>query len=390
MKNEENYKDILTEYLKSFSNSTELKCSFYESGQGVIFSTLPSKKKDICAECRYSGKCDELHEKGITSSVRFGGRYIYSCRMDMAFSSSPVMHEGKVVGGITCGPIRMLKVDPSVITDYSNMLFAISTFISDTGHEMFVAAQSNKRENLIAEKIASLKDTKGPIFYPIEKEDELIHAVELGNGAAARAILDEILSFILIQNYDIKSVRSRINELYVLLSRAAIIGGANTDNVLELTKTKLFSLNKISSRQMLVSWLSNSLDEFLDMGYKYNDSKHARAIHAATAYILDRYATRITLEEVSEYVGYSSSHFSRIFNNETGKKFKEYVNDIRIERSKFLLLNKDISTTNIGVMVGFSDQSYFCKVFKAKVGIPPEQYRKRTRRIDSFLEYANK
>lgn len=54
---------------------------------------------------------------------------------------------------------------------------------------------------------------------------------------------------------------------------------------------------------------------------------------------------------------------------------REEADCIRIERSKELLRHKNIRLTDIAQLVGFEDQSYFTKVFKKLVGVPPLQYR---------------
>jgi two-component system response regulator YesN len=55
--------------------------------------------------------------------------------------------------------------------------------------------------------------------------------------------------------------------------------------------------------------------------------------------------------------------------------FNTYVNRIRIERSKQLLLQDTLNLADISNMVGYEDQSYFSKVFKRVVGITPGRYR---------------
>ena len=70
--------------------------------------------------------------------------------------------------------------------------------------------------------------------------------------------------------------------------------------------------------------------------------------------------------------------------------FKEYINELRIERSKTLLLNQDLTILEVGSVVGFSDQSYYCKMFKRATGVSPDVFRKRVRRINEEKEYGLK
>jgi len=60
---------------------------------------------------------------------------------------------------------------------------------------------------------------------------------------------------------------------------------------------------------------------------------------------------------------------------ETGSTFTEYLNQLRIERSKAYLYRRDLSISEVACLTGFEDQSYFTRIFKQYVGVPPGQYR---------------
>ena len=71
----------------------------------------------------------------------------------------------------------------------------------------------------------------------------------------------------------------------------------------------------------------------------------------------------------------SKSYLCRILKEELGCTFTEYTNRLRIERSKMYLHRSDMSLSEIACAVGFDDQSYFTRIFKRQVGIPPGKYR---------------
>lgn len=84
---------------------------------------------------------------------------------------------------------------------------------------------------------------------------------------------------------------------------------------------------------------------------------------------------KITLEDTAEAVSLSASHLSRIFKEEMHTSFNAFLSDIRIEKSKLLLLSGDFSIAEISGLVGFSDQSYFNKVFRKNTGMTPKRFR---------------
>ena len=60
-----------------------------------------------------------------------------------------------------------------------------------------------------------------------------------------------------------------------------------------------------------------------------------------------------------------------------GETLFSYINRIRVEKAKTLILDDSISIADVGGMCGFNDQSYFTKVFKSQTGVSPKKYRER-------------
>ena len=92
-------------------------------------------------------------------------------------------------------------------------------------------------------------------------------------------------------------------------------------------------------------------------------------------FISQHFNDSLNLNTVANHVHLHPAYFSSIFKQSTGSTFKEYLNMVRIEESKRLLSNTNISIIEIAIATGFEDQSYFTKVFKKYTGITPKQYR---------------
>lgn len=93
-------------------------------------------------------------------------------------------------------------------------------------------------------------------------------------------------------------------------------------------------------------------------------------------HIEDNYSEQITLNHIAEFFHISYSYLSTCFSNFTGYGFNEYLNNIRVESAKKMLTDTDIPLADISEKVGYSDQSYFGKVFKKRTGMNPSAYRK--------------
>lgn len=100
-------------------------------------------------------------------------------------------------------------------------------------------------------------------------------------------------------------------------------------------------------------------------------------------YINHNYATNITLENIAPLFGYNSSYLGKIFSKKMGENFNSYVDHIRIERSKELLLNDDMKVYLIAEKVGYRNVDYFHIKFKKYVGQSPAEFRKKNKPTDS-------
>ncbi len=105
-------------------------------------------------------------------------------------------------------------------------------------------------------------------------------------------------------------------------------------------------------------------------------SETDNSILSAMDYIERNYLKDPSLLETAKHVGLSSSHFSRIFKQATGVTYSEYLNYIRVEHGRKLLLTTNLSISEIAQFSGFDNGNYFCNVTKKLLGCSPSEIRK--------------
>jgi two-component system response regulator YesN len=94
-------------------------------------------------------------------------------------------------------------------------------------------------------------------------------------------------------------------------------------------------------------------------------------------YIREHYAEPLTLTGVAKHFHFNPSYLSSYFSTHNKEGFIEYLNRMRIEEATKLLMEGMESISEISGMVGYSDHSYFCKVFKKIKGLSPSQYKRK-------------
>lgn len=87
--------------------------------------------------------------------------------------------------------------------------------------------------------------------------------------------------------------------------------------------------------------------------------------------------SNVTLKVVSQELGYPERDITQIVNTRLGKNFKEYVNELRIEEARRLIVENPTSRVNeVMYSAGFNSKSIFHKYFKERFGMTPYQYKK--------------
>lgn len=396
------------EMADAFGLSAGIPCDFYSpKGELIYACTCPKGDCFACKELAVQDskmhfQCKGIHTKAIQQAEQFGGRYIYSCPADMLFSASPIIERGIVVGAVIAGPVRNSDheeylenfsavpfVGPKRMNAISKQLFANAVFLGDEGRELFVAQNKNIQQKSISEFIHQFKYDGQEKPYPAETEQEMSRAIAEGDKSEAAGLLNELLGYIFFSTGgNQNAVQARVTELVVVLSRAAISGGANVANVLRITEQYMNELRMLNGLDDIAQWLAEILDYFTSQVFDVAGIKHRNAIYSAVDYMRENYHRHITLNEVADYVGYSHAYFSNIFKEEMHCSFRAYLNGIRIKKSIPLLLSGKFSISEICEMTGFPDQSSFGKVFKQETGTSPGKYRKTNRRIDIDKEHG--
>lgn len=83
------------------------------------------------------------------------------------------------------------------------------------------------------------------------------------------------------------------------------------------------------------------------------------------------------ISELAEEAGYSPDHFARVFRRILGQTPQAFAVQARINRGCQLLLESDLTVTQIADALGYDDVFFFSKQFKQKTGLTPKQYRNR-------------
>lgn len=100
-------------------------------------------------------------------------------------------------------------------------------------------------------------------------------------------------------------------------------------------------------------------------------------VRLAVQYISENISVRLSLSDVSDYVGLSPNYLSMLLHKETGIKFSVLLTKMKTEEAKRLLQDPTIKIYEIGLLLGYEDYSYFYQVFHKATGLSPKEYREQ-------------
>lgn len=133
-------------------------------------------------------------------------------------------------------------------------------------------------------------------------------------------------------------------------------------------------LNRMDSLKTIIRWLEEFRDELAKSLEFYRDCRLDKNIELAQKYVLEHYREKITLGQVADALNISQGHLSSTFRKHTGKKFSDYVTEVKIEKAKELIATYQYMMYEISDMLGFDTQYYFSTVFKKITGYTPKEY----------------
>lgn len=93
------------------------------------------------------------------------------------------------------------------------------------------------------------------------------------------------------------------------------------------------------------------------------------------SYVEANYQEVLTLQDIAAVSGYSSFYFTKFFKKNTGKTFLSFLNDYRIDKAKWLLINSDLPVSEIITQTGFESDKTFYRLFKRSMEMAPLEYR---------------
>jgi len=423
--NDENLMEKAEKIMFDYNQVTGSSICIYNNAYKPQFPDRCGKdlnpEKNICPYCTIRNKqeafpCHEMHINAIKEANKKGVCNIYKCRLGLLFWTSPIYVEGVFSGAIRGSGFLAERQKTVDIFQNSNDTFVMCNSemsndefkervksmpeadgekVQSLGEMMQLCAESlstgsedhhetvrrrAQQQEAISKIIDELKlqysNNAEKLGYPLEKEKMLLSALRKGEGIDAKKILYELLAMLFFVNPgQFKYVQLRVIELVVLISRVEVSPVQSGQLSMEINSQNLRLVQEAKTIEELTDILDNIIDRVSGTISSFRGIPHAAALRKAENFIMENYTRKISLKEISAIAGLSPPYFSTIFKEEMGENLSKYLNRLRVEKASHLLLETDMSLSEIAACCCFEDQSWFSKIFKAYTGISPGKYR---------------
>lgn len=331
----------------------------------------------------------DVVEHLVGECLRWGEATIASFEPDRMLWAVALMHNSRLLGALIAGcregevfagpdgaPAKDLRRAASALRELAEELNLTNAAYLQARREEY------RREQERAYLLHEAKDERTSSIQQayLREEPHLLSAIRRGERREAVAVLNKLLLVLYRDGTgNLELVKSMAMELVAAMCRAAVEAGGGAEHLLGANYAALAALGRVDDEEALSHWLVSMLNRILDALAAAGRRTVQPAVQAALRYIEEHLDEDLDRDQVAAVIGLSPAHFSRLLKKKAGAGFGELLGRLRIDRACGLLRSTDKSLVAISLEVGFSDQSYFTKVFRRHTGLTPKEWRRRNR-----------
>jgi len=217
----------------------------------------------------------------------------------------------------------------------------------------------------------------GNEFLNLDINDEkmIINCLKSIDRQKVRDCITAIFEKILKNRASQKSIQMICAELINIINRVARESAIDTKMIYSDEDIPYNEMKKYETITEVQEWILNIYEKLISLlEVSKINSDFTEPTKKAMEFIQRNFDKNISLNDAALYIGVNSSYLSRVFKEDYGKRFTEYLNLIRVEHAKFLIENGGSKLKEVVKLVGFNNYTYFFKVFRDVLGMTPLEY----------------
>ncbi|MCY1152084.1 MAG: response regulator [Sphaerochaetaceae bacterium] len=200
-------------------------------------------------------------------------------------------------------------------------------------------------------------DIEGYVF-----KEQLLELLNYALSSANEDLFNRAFDILFFEMFDKKISKMALKEIAKILA----------ENIDIEPIVIIEQINNISNFE---KFIKDKYWQKLQLSKEQEKNTLSLPIFQLMTYIKKNYQKDYSLSNYAQTMNLSYTHLSRMFKKETGLRFSEYLNQIKVNQAKLLLLEEKYSIKSISEKSGFRGYNYFFKVFKDIEGLTPIEYK---------------
>ncbi len=208
-----------------------------------------------------------------------------------------------------------------------------------------------------------------------ETDNKLVEAVLLTDKKAFE-LLEEIILEEADGDREIKGTSYRFSYILQEIIQEVNKKYSNLNKLEKLDSVLIPKQQKQLTKTALMTQFESEIRRIFSILEEYMLVNKDNVVRQACQYVVMHVDEKIGLTMVSDTIGISKNYFCSLFKQETGENFLNYVTKIKLQRAKYLLKEKNMRIYEVCNYLGYTDTTYFTKLFKKYFGMTPHEYKK--------------
>lgn len=214
---------------------------------------------------------------------------------------------------------------------------------------------------------------KSAFRKPVQFYRELSDSIKHGRKDQAVRIVNDFILNEKERAYSLPShLQTMCKELWIILTYSLYDEGINLEEIVD-HHTAAYQIERIHLKEQFQHWILASIELILSriQQEEKENIRHKQTVDYLIEYIDSHYHENLTLNQLAEKVFLSRNYLSQIFKKATGLSFNQYLNNVRMEKAKYLILEGNYLIYEIAEKVGYKNTPYFSSMFKKYTGVNP-------------------
>ncbi|WP_409344421.1 AraC family transcriptional regulator [Paenibacillus sp. MBLB4367] len=220
------------------------------------------------------------------------------------------------------------------------------------------------------------EDASDRYLYPFHKEQAFSEALLSGRIDDAKQKYGDMVNDAVVTN-DHTTVQLTLTHLAFAGGRCLDLMKKNGSQLPDASSASFVqAFNQLETLEQINGHFHTLFDRIASKPEEKKKSRYDELTVQVTALIRSQYMEPgLSLDSVADAVGMSPAYLGRLFKKLTGKSIPDYIMEVRNQQAKEMLARTDAPINDIAERVGFTNSTYFFKVFKKTNGVTPNEYR---------------